>query len=204
MWSACVRGAPLSIHMFAMAHRSYDMVFKLKVNAAAEGLNWSKQATAHHFKRDAKRVREWCSQKEKLTALKMRSKCLQGAGRKLLDSDLEEGMFEWIIHVSLRSHNVSMSRKMIEDKAKTMMADKDPLSDFTASKGWLQLFLKRKRLGLRTTVCQNTPLDVHCSKACKLLHANSEVAGSSQIFQLQYVYLHNGWNSMLYGHAIWR
>ena len=42
------------------------------------------------------------------------------------------------------------------------MASKDPLSDFTASKGWLQLFLKRKSLSLRkkTTVCQKTPLDV--------------------------------------------
>ena len=91
---------------------------------------------------------------------KTRSKQLQGAGRKPLDSDLEEGLFDWVIN--LRSRNVRVSRKMIRDKAKTMMADKDPLSDFTASKGWLQLFLKRKSLSLRkkTTVCQKTPLDV--------------------------------------------
>ena len=39
-----------------MAHRSYDMVFKLKAIAAAEG--GSKQAAAHKFKTDAKRVRK--------------------------------------------------------------------------------------------------------------------------------------------------
>ena len=95
-----------------MARRRYDAAFKLKAIAAAEG--GSKQAAAHQFKVDAKRIREWCSQKEKLTELKKkgkaRSKRLQGAGQKPLDSDLEE-LFDWIIN--LRSHNVRVSRKMI-------------------------------------------------------------------------------------------
>ena len=144
-----------------MARRSYDVAFKLKAIAAAE--KGSKQAAARQFKVDVKRIREWCSQKEKLTALKKKgkkqSKRLQGTGRKPLDSDLEEELFDWIIN--LRSHNVRVSRKMIRDKARTMMAGKDPLSDFTASKGWLQLFLKRKSLSLRkkTTVCQKTLVD---------------------------------------------
>ena len=56
--------------MFAMARRSYDVAFKLKAIAAAEG--GSKQVAARQFKIDAKRVREWCSQKEKLTALRKR------------------------------------------------------------------------------------------------------------------------------------
>ena len=45
--------------MFAMARRSYDMVFKLKAFAAAD--RGSKQAAARQFKIDANRVREWCS-----------------------------------------------------------------------------------------------------------------------------------------------
>ena len=42
--------------MFAMAHRSYDVAFKLKAIAAEEG--GSKQAAARQFKINAKRVRE--------------------------------------------------------------------------------------------------------------------------------------------------
>ena len=50
----------MSIRVFAVARKSYDMAFKLKaIIAAAEGV--SKQAAARQFKIDAKRVREWCS-----------------------------------------------------------------------------------------------------------------------------------------------
>ena len=65
------------IYVFVMARRSYDVAFKLKAIAAAEAE--SKQAAARQFKVDARRVREWCSQKEKLTALK-----------KLLSSELSQ------------------------------------------------------------------------------------------------------------------
>ena len=52
---------PMSIHVFAMARSSYDVAFKLKAIAAAEG--GSKQAAARQFKVDAKRVREWYTNK---------------------------------------------------------------------------------------------------------------------------------------------
>ena len=44
-----------------------------------------------------------------------------------------------------------------------MMANKDTLSDCTANKRWLQLFLKRKSSSLRKKTghaCQKTPLDL--------------------------------------------
>ena len=119
-------GRAYEFHVFALAHRSYDMAIKLKAIAAAEG--WSKQATAYHFKIDAELVREWCSQKEKLKTLKKKGgRC--GAS----DSKEQDGSL-WTVTWK---------------KAKTMVADKDPLSDFMASKGQLQLFLKRMRLNLR-------------------------------------------------------
>ena len=43
-----------TIHVFAMAHRSYNGPFKLKAITAAEGVN--KQAAARQSKIDAKRV----------------------------------------------------------------------------------------------------------------------------------------------------
>ena len=60
------------IHVFAMARRSYDVAFKLKAITTVEG--GSKQAAARQFKVDARQVREWCSQKEKFTALKKKGK----------------------------------------------------------------------------------------------------------------------------------
>ena len=113
---------------------------------------------------DTRRVREWCSQKEKLTELKKggktRGKRLQGAGRKPLYEAIEEDLLEWII--DLRGRNVRVSRRMIIEKTKNYVATNDPLASFKASKGWPCLFLKRKGLSLRkkTTVSQKTPSDV--------------------------------------------
>ena len=60
----------------------------------------------------------------------------------------------------------------VREKAKMIMANKDPLSDFKASKGWLQLFLRRKNFSLRrkTTECQKTPQDVIPKFASYILH----------------------------------
>ena len=73
-----------------MSRKCYDVAFKLRAVAVAEAQ--SKEAAAREFKADARRIREWCSQKEKLTALKKngktRSKRLKGAGRKPLDQNM--------------------------------------------------------------------------------------------------------------------
>ena len=49
-------------------HQSYDVLFKLKAIETAE--KKSKEAAAREFRVDAKRVREWCQQKEQLLALR--------------------------------------------------------------------------------------------------------------------------------------
>ena len=67
-----------------MSHKCYDVTFKLRAVAVAEAK--SKEAAAREFKVDARRIREWCSQKEKPTALKKngktRSKRLKGSWTK--------------------------------------------------------------------------------------------------------------------------
>ena len=140
--------------------KCYDLSFKLKAVALAE--KKSKEASAREFKVDSRRIREWCSQKEQLMELKKtgksRRKRLTGAGRKPLDENMEDDLFHWIME--LRRRNVRVSRKMIREKAKAVTTAED--TSFKASKGWLQLFLKRKNLSLRkrTTVSQKTPADV--------------------------------------------
>ena len=54
-----------------MSPKCYDVAFKLRADAAAE--RKGKDAAARQFKVDVhvlRTIREWCSQKEKLTVLK--------------------------------------------------------------------------------------------------------------------------------------
>ena len=51
-----------------MSCKCYNVTFKLRATAAAEGK--SKAAAAREFKVDVQRTQDWCSQKEKLTVLK--------------------------------------------------------------------------------------------------------------------------------------
>ena len=139
--------------------KSYEVAFKLRAVAVAESK--SKEAAAREFKVDAKRICEWCSQKDQLTERKKNrrshSKRLTGAGRKPLDEEMEEEIFDWIMY--LRRNHLRVSRRMIREKAKNVKAECDPTVTFKASKGWLQLFLRRKALSLRkkTTICQRCP-----------------------------------------------
>ena len=95
------------------ARKAYDVTFKLKAVDFAE--KESKEASARQFGVDPKTIREWCQKKEQLVALKTsgksKKKRLVGAGRKALDSDLEEALFSWIME--LRSRNLRVSRCMI-------------------------------------------------------------------------------------------
>ena len=59
--STCIEGS------LVMSHKCYDVADKLRAVTAAE--RKSKEAAAQEFKVDVhvQRIREWCSQKEKLT-----------------------------------------------------------------------------------------------------------------------------------------
>ena len=126
------------------ARKAYDVTFKLKAVDFAE--KESKEAAARQFGVDPNTNREWCQKKEQLVALKTsgksKKKRLVRAGRKALDSDLEEALFSWIME--LRSRNLPVSRCMIRVQARTMSS----VSTFKASRGWLERFMKRYSLSL--------------------------------------------------------
>ena len=86
---------------------------------------------------------------------KSKRKRLSGGGRKALDEEMEDGLFNWIIE--LNGRNLRVSREMIRQQAKTLSTTES----FKASRGWLDGFMKRKQLSLRrkTTVCQTAPAD---------------------------------------------
>ena len=157
-WSLS-RELSLTLSNSKMSKRKcYDVSFKLRAVEVAESK--SKEAASREYNVDSKRIREWCSQKEQLLSLKKkgksRSKRLNGGGRKPMDESMEEELFQWI--VDLRTRHLRVSRRMIREQAKILGTK----AGFRASKGWLQLFMRRKSLSLRrkTTVCQRTPADI--------------------------------------------
>ena len=111
--------------------KSYDVSFKLKAVECAE--KKSKEAAAREMGVDSKRIREWYKQKEVLASLKKKGtssrKRQGGAGRKALDVDLEDALFSWI--VALRGRNLRVSRKLIQQQARSLSSAKD----FHASTG---------------------------------------------------------------------
>ena len=155
----------------AQKRKSFDLTYKLNAVASAE--KKSKEAAAREFGVDAKRIREWCSQKEKLVAMKKKGKSkrrrLDGGGRKALDEDMEEDLFSWI--VELRGRNLRVSRKMIRAEALSRSAN----ADFRASRGWLEHFMKQTGLSLRrkTTVCQSTPADSITKLVSFIIHVRT-------------------------------
>ena len=87
---------------------------------------------------------------------------LNGAGKKLLSTKMEEVLLEWIDNRHARSLRVSC--KLIMNKTEIVCRDITPESntateDFKASRGWLCRFLKRNGLSLRrkTSVAQQDP-----------------------------------------------
>ena len=76
---------------------------------------------------DSKMICEWCKQKEVLISLKKKgtSSCRWqcAAGRKVIDVDLEEALFSWI--VELCSCNLCVSRKMIQQQGRLLSCTKD-------------------------------------------------------------------------------
>ena len=90
---------------------SYDLTFKLKAVKRAE--ETTKEAAAHEFKVDPRRIREWCQQKEKFVDSKKQGKSsrkwLEGGGFKADNEELEKVLLAWI--VDLRSQKLRVSLK---------------------------------------------------------------------------------------------
>ena len=147
--------------------RSFTMGLKSSnISFAKEN---SINAASKRFNVDRKRVREWCQNEEKSVGKKTpmlgaKRKRLDGAGRSLMDEQLEQTWVEWVLE--RRSNLLRISQKMIMVKAKSLFDEKhsDPTEEdsFLASTGWINRFLTRNGLSLRrrTTAAQKDPAHV--------------------------------------------
>ena len=91
-------------------------------------------------------------------------KKLEGAGRKPMSEDLEDNLFDWIL--DMRDKRARVSRNMVKNKAKEMYRQDPDVrlemevrgSEFLASNGWLNRFLRRYNLTLRRKTTQGQKL----------------------------------------------
>uniref|UniRef100_A0A1X7TW17 DDE-1 domain-containing protein n=1 Tax=Amphimedon queenslandica TaxID=400682 RepID=A0A1X7TW17_AMPQE len=92
------------------------------------------QMEIDHLRSSLQSKTEWQAQEEKLTQLKKadksKHKWLDGAGRKVLDVEMEEQLFHWI--AGLRERNIRVSRSMIMRQA-TAASSNDSFKASTAA-----------------------------------------------------------------------
>ena len=100
--------------------RCYTTDFELEVVRFAE-LNGNREAE-RKYNVDRKSVREWRGEKQKFEELRKSTSAgakrqrLDGGGRKVTDSELEERLLEWIF--DRRDKGFRVSRKLIQLKAR--------------------------------------------------------------------------------------
>ena len=99
-------------------HRCYDVSFKLRAVEVAE--KESKEITES---RPEKNKRMVCSERQIDRDEEGKSKCkrLKGGGRRPMDDDMEDYLFQWICE--MREKNLHVSCRKIIHKAKTRGKD---------------------------------------------------------------------------------
>ncbi len=132
--------------------KHYSLKRKLEVVEYAK--SFSKTEAARKFDVHRKRVQEWSKQevqlrKEASTGKTKVQKRLPGAGRKLISSELDDIVYEWV--KKLREDGEQVSRRLIQLHATDVALDltdegKMEEGSFSASKGWLHKFMQRKSL----------------------------------------------------------
>ena len=159
--------------------RSYTTDFKLEVVTFAE-LNGNR-AAERKYKVDRKSVRDWRGKKQKFEELRKSTSTgakrqrLDGGGRKVAGSELEERLLEWISN--RRDKGFRVSRKLIQLKAREFQNEKNAIdngrTELIFSNGWVQKFMARNGLSIRrrTTLAQKTPkqlIDKLCAYVLKM------------------------------------
>lgn len=142
--------------------RNYTADFKMKAILHAE--KFTITSAARHFEVDRRMVSRWVKNKVKIHAQTTvpkgkEKKRLAGGGRKPLSDELEKNVLEWILE--RRSKGLRVSRILIMKKASLFYKEMENTTDteFSASRGWCENFMRRNGLSLRrkTSVCQKDP-----------------------------------------------
>lgn len=138
--------------------KAYDASFKLKVIEYAERNN--NREAGRKFGVGESSVRDWRKRKDLLKEQAPKRQRLLGGGRKAQAPSMEDALTVWIN--DQRSLHIRVTRSSIQRKALELY---DGEEAFSASRGWLDNFLRRNGFSLRrrTTVSQRLPQD-HITK----------------------------------------
>jgi len=142
--------------------RSYTNSFKLKVIQHAE--KFSISSAARNYNLDRRMVSRWLKNRSQFEVQMTEKrgkekKRLPGGGRKPFSEELEKQILEWVLE--RRTKGLRVSRILIIKKALIFFKEMDNIDDseFNASKGWCDNFMRRNGLSLRrkTSVSQKDP-----------------------------------------------
>jgi hypothetical protein len=138
-------------------NNSYTALYKLKVISFTE--QFRNRAAEREFGILESNVRYWRKPKEILKNAKSDSRAFCGpkAGKY---SALEDELLTYF--EELRNNVITVTHDMLQLRAGELAKSHNILdSEFKASRGWHQRFMKRKGLSLRrrTTLCQKLPRD---------------------------------------------
>jgi hypothetical protein len=139
--------------------KQYTLSFKLRVIRFFETHSKNLSATSKEFIVDRKTIRSWIASSASIKATDLKSKRRKikaSVGKNVLFPDMENELHQWI--KSIRANGGCIDGRTIQAKALSLVQDKT----FTASRGWLLRFLKRKQLSLRriTTKGRQPPNDL--------------------------------------------
>ena len=136
---------------------SYSVGYKLKV--AQYAVEHSLQQTANHFGVDKSMVTRWKQDQHRWEASGSRNKKRIGEslGRKLHNDNLEIELVAWIHE--RRERRLRVTYNEIRQHALQFSSQQDGETEFRASHGWLEKFLRRNGFSLRrkTTEGQKDP-----------------------------------------------
>ena len=125
--------------------RSFNTAFKLEVVECAE--NTTNRGAGRIFGVDDKMVRDWRKHKQELISLPSTRKRLGRGGRKPVLPEMEDNLMLWI--TAQRAENCKVGRDDVQKKAIELAHGCKNGMGFTASRGWLDNFLRRKEIYLR-------------------------------------------------------
>ena len=125
--------------------RCFDTAFKLEVVECAE--KTSNRGAGRIFSVDDKMVRDWRKHKAELISLPATRKRLGRGGRKPAFPEMEDSLMVWI--AAQKAMDYKVSRDDVQKKAMQLSQGCGNAAGFTASRGWLDNFLRRKDIYLQ-------------------------------------------------------
>lgn len=135
-----------------MPKRTYDIAFKKEVCEYIRNGHTVNEAVKYYSERDQTTFADnlfyhWSKNTDKILVARSSSKRIEGAGRKPLLVDLEGRILQEIVQLS--NMKLKVTRSFIANRAKVLAVESN-INGFRASSHWLNNFMKRNDISLKS------------------------------------------------------